>query len=970
MEAAVDPFHPLLRVVERYRHDVHTFGDIPSPNVLARAAGYIGRALPEGLLHFLSRWDGADLFRGALRIRSAADLTHASAECRSVIVFADGPTPDDHWAFTSDEDGVDLFGRWSGERFLPLHGRFERWLLATVRILDEDLREPEAQLQARLSADPDAPWLLMQEADQILLAGDPDGARARLRRATALDPSLGIAWQRLGETLLVDDEPAARWAYLRSLRMIRLPLAWPSAYPLEGRFLQGMARLFPPGDDGWERELRTLLDERVTDVQTPEELSFVEAAALALARVLVSRGEREAARSSLTALEERSRGFSIDARLLEVTLALAELEVDLGHHDDAERHLRVFTEADGELWGRAQLVLGRLVMMRQEPWAEEILSAGLSALQHPRHRARGLVLFGERHIRQGQLPQAKRCLAEGLMLARSVQDRHQEACALLGLGDVCRLQDDGPGAEKHYRDAREQADGSPELLQRILLRRGDLFRMMSQPDRAAVDYRRSAESFGALSLPIREGWAWLRLAQQGEPEPADAARLLFKVADLAAGVAAADAMVGDPSASLGWHLERSAEHARARANAQRARPPLVRSDADRPERRLGAHRAAIAACQVPVVAALSGHLDQCARALGRSASRLTNPNLTRYVAAVDLLAAHRSYEAAEAMLRQLLEVRPGGLAGRALVGAMARSPNAALVDGLLEALEDGTDPSSLAAAAEVLGWRREPAAVEVLRRHAAPGSSPRLRKAAIEALGRIGDPAAVTDLLPALDESDLAEAAAIALLLLGEWRGIDDQAQALTSQRPGTSRTVGEIVGRYGGPTYLLLLIRTAEQEGPASLGALQGLGYLGDPRVVERLIDATASRDPQRARVASSALEVLTGHHEPLEESLLRNRWLEWWTLNRANFADGQRYRHGALMSPGLLIDRMAHDDALVRRSSYDELVISTGTRLPFDADGPWRVQSAHLEAWRAWWRQQPSASIGRWTFHGEVIG
>ena len=970
MEVAVDPFHPLLRIVERYRFDVHTFGDSPNEAAIERAAGYIGRAIPSGLAHFLSRWDGADLFRGALRIRSTNDLAPASADCQNVVIYADGPGPDDRWAFATDDDGVELFGRWAGERFLPLHTHFERWLMASVRILDEDLVEDEARLKARLDADPDGAWLIMQEADRILATGDPEAARARLRRVTALDPSLGVAWLRLGETLRGDDEPAAKWAYLRALRMIRVPQRWPSAYPLDGRMLRTMSRLFPPGDDGWERELKTLLEERVTDVCTEEELAFVEAAALCLSQVFVARGEREAARASLTAIEERSRGFSIAARLSEVTLALADLEVDLGHHDDAERHLRVFTQADGELWGRAQLVLGRLVMMRQEPWAEEILSSAISDLHAPAHRAQGLVLFGERHIRQGDLGRARRCLSEALMLARSVQHQALIAGALLGLGDVCRLNDDGAGAEQRYREARQHAAGQHELLQRILLRRGDLYRMMDQPERAAEDYTRAAEAFGALSLPIREGWAWLRLAQLGSASSAATARLLFKVADLAAGVAAADALAGDPGENLSWHLERAAEHARARANAQRARPPLIRSDADRPERRLGAHRAAIAACQIPVVEALSGHLDQCARALGRAASRLTNPNLTRYVAAVDLLAAHRSYEAAEAMLRQLLEIRPGGMAGRALVGAMARSPNAALVDGLLEALEDGTDPRSLSAAAEVLGWRREPAAVGVLRRHATPGSSPLLRKASIVALGRIGAPAAIDDLLPALDEPDLAESAAIALLLLGEWRGIDDQAQALTSQRPGASRSLGEIVGRYGGPTYLLLLIRTAEQDGAAGLGALQGLGYLGDPRVVDRLIEATASRDPQRARVASSALEILTGHHEPLEESLLRNRWLEWWSINRANFVDGQRYRHGALMSPAVLIARMAHDDALVRRSSYDELVISSGVRLPFDADGPWRVQSAHLAAWRAWWRDQDHSLVGRWTFHGEHIG
>ena len=50
-------------------------------------------------------------------------------------------------------------------------------------------------------------------------------------------------------------------------------------------------------------------------------------------------------------------------------------------------------------------------------------------------------------------------------------------------------------------------------------------------------------------------------------------------------------------------------------------------------------------------------------------------------------------------------------------------------------------------------------------------------------------------------------------------------------------------------------------------------------------------------------------------------------------------------------MIERMGHDDAQVRASTYDELVIGTGVRLPFDGDGPFRVQVQHQARWRAWW-------------------
>ena len=75
-------------------------------------------------------------------------------------------------------------------------------------------------------------------------------------------------------------------------------------------------------------------------------------------------------------------------------------------------------------------------------------------------------------------------------------------------------------------------------------------------------------------------------------------------------------------------------------------------------------------------------------------------------------------------------------------------------------------------------------------------------------------------------------------------------------------------------------------------------------------------------------------------------------------------------IMSSKLLIDRMRHDDLLVRRACYDELVISTGVHLPFDADGPWRVQESHIEAWEHWWDTEgKKLPQGAWLFHGERI-
>jgi len=971
MQTAADPFKPLLSVIERYRNDVHNLRGPATEDALAAANQLLARPIPRSLLRFLHRWNGAVLFRGVLQIRSVSELAVAAEHVPDVVVFADGPLETDHWAYAPDDNDGAVFGRWTGTKFEPLHECFEAWLAATIHILDNNLRDPDQRFQARLECDPESGFLLLQLAEQLLERGETDTAIERLRQATAAHPGMVGGWERLGTAMLHTDPGQARWALLKAFRGTRLPQTVPTVFQPTASMVQTLARLFPKGDDGLERELIHFLDESVSDVNSHDELGMVEMAGVALAGVHLDRNDRNQAHTVLVDLLERARGFQVRGPMAEAVLCLARIEVDLGHHDDAERRLRSLRNVPGPVADRARLLIGMIAVSRQEPWCEDILRGCIAHLTVPADRCEALLLLGERLLLREQHTEATQTFNEALQIARAAKQNGLAARATLGLGDCHRTQGQWAEAAEVYQTARTLAGDEPELLQRVLIRRGDLFRAQGDMQKAVADYSRAANEYAALGLPIREAWARLREAQAGVAGAAEQAHNLFKSVDHAAGVAAADAISGQPARSLDWHLNRAADHARDRWNAQRARPPLSRADADRPERRIGAHRMAVAACSVRVVEHLKAEIDQLSKSIDLSSPRSTDPNLARFVAATDLLSAHRSFEAAEALLYHLLEVRAGGIAKRALVGAMARSPNAALVDGLLDALEGGTDPQGVAAATEVLGLRREPIAIEPLKQLAQPGANPTTRKAAIISLGRIGDISAIDPLLPSLEEAELAEETSVSLLLLGEWQGVDYQAQSLAAQRPGLGRSLGEIVGRYGGPNYLLLLFRSADLEGPAGLGAMQGLGYLGDPRAIPRLIEATASRDQARGRVASGALELITGHHEDPEESLLRNRWTHWWEEHKNHFEDGFRYRHGRLMDPGLLISRLSHDDPMVRRSTYDELVIATGIRLPFDAEGPYRVQTLHIATWRTWWAEnREHFQSGRWTFHGELIG
>src|SRR5690606_15623685 len=148
------------------------------------------------------------------------------------------------------------------------------------------------------------------------------------------------------------------------------------------------------------------------------------------------------------------------------------------------------------------------------------------------------------------------------------------------------------------------------------------------------------------------------------------------------------------------------------------------------------------------------------------------------------------------------------------------------------------------------------------------------------------------------------------------------------------------------------------------------GLGLLGDSRAVPVLLEALGRRDRKIVDVAAGALELITGHHEE-DTPGYRARWHSWWETHAADLPEGVRLREGKVFGLDFLLDRMGHDDPWVRRTAYDELCITTGERLPFDADGPWRLQVAHIRAWRKWWVGQKARYLpGGWYLDGKRAG
>ena len=831
-----------------------------------------------------------------------------------------------------------------------------------------------------MEADPDDLYQLLRAGERALRAGAADEATKVLRKATAIAPYHVDAWQKMGDALAATDRSAARQAWQQAFRCAKLPLPWPGAPCLDPDVFRQIASAFTEPEP-FERELAKFLSDQVRDVGSAREATVAWGAARELSRSLTRRGLRTRARDVLSDLLARTRRFAHAETPWSAVLELARLEFDLGHHDESEALLRrVRREAAPEWHGSASLILARIAITRQEPWAEEILDEARAGDLSDEERIDVGVLAVERASRQDRADLARLGLDEARKYGLRVASRTAQALLCLAEADVLRLTGDAAGAVQSIRRGLGtlQDRDDAELKFRLLIRHGDLLSLDGRSERVADAVRAwqiAADGFRTHELPVREAWALLRLARYArDPGPmVAAARDRFAEADLAAGVAASDALSGDPAASLAWHLDRGQAQTRARFDAQRARPPWERADAERPERRIGAHRLAIAACPDAVVHALAAEMAACARAISTGRGRALDPPVMRYVAAVDLLSAHRSYTAAEVLLEHLLQAPVDGTARRALQGAVARSPNAALVDGLLSVVENASQfpADAVGLAAETLGLRREKAAVNALAALAAPGMHPISRKAAVSALGRIGDRAAVDHVIPALDDPTLAESAALALLLLGNRHGIDFHGRALHEGRTDLSGSPGEIVGRYGGPAHLPLLIGVAESgTDDRALGALQGLGLLGDPRAIPALIKALSSRDRRTIEIAAGALQIVTGHAEQMDEAGAKGRWAAWWEANEGKMKPGMRHRDGRPFDGALLIEKMTLDDAWIRRTAYDELVIVSGGNLPFDAEGPWRVQQAHLRAWRDWWKKNGARLLpGRWYLDGLPI-
>ena len=767
-EESPQVFPYLQEIVQRYRRNVHHLEPSAPPASLHNASERLGLPLPKGLNLFLGKWNGCSIFRNALQIRSTMELAFADKRKKNIVLFADTDNGE-RWAYAQDGNSGFVFGLWSERIFVPLHNSFAGWLEASLRLLDEGPFPSEQHLAMRKQFDPTSGYLFFAEAEASLREGRLEEAQQQVKQGLSLDRSSCRSWSLLGDCLRSINLKASYSSYLESIKRLHFPVPYLNFLPVDCRFIQEMSTLTTPEDDRWFVELRNIWNNRITDVRRTEEFQFVERIACTIAEEYVNQGAYFIAKEFLLAFLDKSEVFSCRELPIKAQLLLADIYIQLGNHDDAERLLRALQYTDERLSIDVNLRIARIATVRQEPWGLDILFSLLEQTRDPAHLMEIWLLAGQYYVELDDVEQASECIDQVQLL---VGDNLSFACQLdLLCGDVARTRLQIGLAEQFYQKAtsRNQILKNPILEGRILFHRGELLRRCDEHSKAQQYCLQALQIFQHHHCAFDEGLVLTSLGHYGKDSWLAAKKIFFQL-DWAIGVSKVDQLMGDKSIS--WHIDQCQEHTRRRVRAQKALPPLQRLDAEMPERREFGHRMAIINYDESVLDTLSKEMLAAERELRSPSILPSHQKYARFVACVELISQYPSYRAGEIILRLVKDDHTIGIARKALLRILSRTRNISVVEGLMEIIAPGTIQAGRLIAIEALGWRKEQTAIPLLLDIVNGEGSGAIKRAAIIALGRIGDPSVIEVLLQHVDNPLIAEQTAISLLLLGEWSGL------------------------------------------------------------------------------------------------------------------------------------------------------------------------------------------------------
>ncbi|MGC6507900.1 MAG: hypothetical protein ACON4U_05750 [Myxococcota bacterium] len=941
--------------IEKYKLGVHQFASAPDSTVLEGLSQHLPIPLPPTLKQFFSKWNGAILFNGALIIRSVAEFAPVSAQHIHLVCFADEQHMQRQWCYAKDGTQF-IIGSWKDDVFTPLYQRFEDWLLAACALLDAHVQQPSDEQTFRLKLHPDNPYLKLPMVDEHLQFGQIEAA---CRLSSVLVDQ--VKWPSMfflhGSLLFALGADTARQYYILGLKELQLPAEHPALLP-DLDSLYPLFRLLSQDSQEIVELIQHCCFETLSELNRDVDVAILDALMTSLIQHYMAQGQRIVAIDLLSSYLKLRPAHLNTASLAGLRYRLALVRFEHGQHDASEKELRSLLHSEGAYFWEAELLVGRIASLRHERWNIEILKNVADHAPSDELQLHAWIYIGHSYVRRQHSKEAKTVFEYCLSQSALFEQPSLKASVQLGLAMASyQLADITAANQVPEADLLHPIDQIARLLFRSKLNPNEAHTLLTEALQIARDQELNYEETKVLVQLIPYATSVAQTAVDHAKSTLDPMSFML-----------ASQQLSKPCAQVEWHIDTVQHYMRMRTRAQRVQYPLQRKDADHPERRIHQHRLAIAKSPKSGVDALARELLLIEKDLQEGVVLPSNPKLYRYMAAVDLLCFHPSLHAADSMLRMLVDERATGLVRQSLVQAVSRSRNMALVEGLIETLRTDESGRHLLAIIEILGWRRENAAVTSLRQRLDASYSVTARRAALMALGRIGHESALEDVAECLDEPELLEVAALSLLLLGDWRGIDAMAQALHERPESTPYTYGELVGRYGGRNYFILLSQVARQDSSAAIGAILGLGYIGDMRAIPILLDQCTHRDPKRTQAASQALEVLTGHFEQSSDIMLRTRWEEWLMKNEGRLQRLGLMRNGQTYSLEFLVEQLGHDSPVVRLNCYDELVVASGAQLPFDGRGPWRTQVAQRKAWSIWLKKQDFKK-GQKYFKGEPL-
>jgi uncharacterized protein (TIGR02270 family) len=240
------------------------------------------------------------------------------------------------------------------------------------------------------------------------------------------------------------------------------------------------------------------------------------------------------------------------------------------------------------------------------------------------------------------------------------------------------------------------------------------------------------------------------------------------------------------------------------------------------------------------------------------------------------------------------------------------------------------------------------------------------------AVGEFGAANFASMLRPMLSASDLSTRfwSAWSLALIGgDQSALGELRTVALTERLNRRRAV-DMVCRRGDPRTTTKWLSSLEAAPGGTRLIIQGLGALGDPDAVPRLLEWM--KDPPNARVAGEAFSFITGVHisydelegpqpegfqagpteDPADEDVTMDpdehlywpdsaKCAKWWSLNRGRFSTGTRYLCGKPMTPDSLRDVLKNGYQRQRAAAALELAIREPGKPLYEVRAPGFRQS-----------------------------